>query len=201
MKDFQPQFLYKDQERINSETNQTESGATALNAFINEAETVLSCKFTDTEKQALKSDGIAFIKNFVKAKFEFPNANETFNLEALGLIKVKDLYSNYERVSVTWLYFDYSLTKGVFEVSKKQREQTIQSFSNYTQTEKQNQVLELAEKMIVLFDEAEKLGVLNGNGRQQIRYVFDVLTVDVHPEIGEYRIMTHKRFLSTKYLY
>lgn len=201
MKEFQKQLLYKNQDGINAETTQIESGATALNGFISEAETVLRCKFTDKEKEALQSDGIGFIKNLVKAKFPFPDASEDFNLESMGLTKVKNLYSTYERNSGTWIYFDYTLTKGVFEVSKKQKEKTIQSFSYYTQTERQNEVLALAEKMVLLFDEADNLGVLNGNGRQQITNVFDVLTIDVHPQIGEYRIMIHKRFLSTKYLY
>jgi hypothetical protein len=201
MTEFKKELLYVNQEGIEAQTKQIESGATALNGFILEAESVLKCKFTDKEKQALKSDGIAFIKGLVKAKFPFPDASEDFNLNSLGLTNVKNLYSNYERNSGSWIYFDYALTKGVFEASRLEKDKTVQSFSYYTQNEKQNRVLELAEKMIVLFDEAEKLGVLNGHGRKHITNVFDVLTVDVHPEIKEYRIMIHKRFLSTKYLY
>jgi hypothetical protein len=201
MTEFKQQLLYVNQDGINSHTTQTELGATALNGFVREAENVLKYKFTDKEKQALKSDGIAFIKNLLKSNFPFPNASEDFNLQSMGLTNVKNLYSNYERYSGSWIYFDYALTKGVFEASRLEKDKTVQSFSYYTQNEKQNRVLELAEKMIVLFDEAEKLGVLNGHGRKHITNVFDVLTVDVHPEIKEYRIMIHKRFLSTKYLY
>jgi hypothetical protein len=200
MKEFKQQFLYKDQDGINAQTIQIESAAAALNGFILEAETVLGCKFTDKEKQSLKSNGKEFIKDLVQTKFTFQNANEDFNLEALGLTKVKDLYSNYDKNSGKWIYFDYTLTKGVFVASESEKEKTIQSFSTFSQNQKQNDVLILAEKMVSLFDEAQKMGVLTDYGRKHISSVFDVLTVDVHPEIGEYRIMVNKRFLNSKYL-
>lgn len=200
MKEFKKELLYVNQEGIEAQTKQIESGATALNGFILEAENVLRCNFTDEQKEALKSDGIAFIKELVKGKFLFVDASEVYNLEALGLTKVKDLYSNYERNSGTWIYFDYALTKGMFEASQLEKDKTIQSFSYYTQNEKQNQVLELAKKMVSLFDAAESLGVLSEYGRQQITNVLDVLTVDVHPEIGKYKIMVNNRLLAGKYL-
>jgi hypothetical protein len=201
VKEFQKVLLYKNEEGINATIKQMEEGKEALNLFILSTERVMRTKFDDDDKIELKDNGIEFIKETLRKHIAFPLASEEFNLEAMGLQEVSDLYKSFEYNSGKWLYFNYFLNeKGLFELEENEIKNTIESFSAYTENEKQNQYLRIAEGLVSLFDEAEELGMLNEYGRQQISNVCDLLTVNVHPVIGTYRIMTNKYLLSSKNL-
>lgn len=201
VKEFKKVFLYKDQQVIDGTITQMGEAAAILNEFIFSVEETMKVNLTDEEKIQVKDNGTEFIKAKIKESFPFPLANESFNLEAIGMLKLESLYQFYNLNCGKWISFNYVLNdKGQFELHEKEIKNTIESFSYYTQNPQQNESLRIAESLVKLFDEAESLGLLNEYGRQHITSVIDLLTVNVHPEVGEYRIMVNKRFLNSKYL-
>jgi hypothetical protein len=200
-KEFQKVFLYKNEEGINATIKQLEEGKDALNLFILSTERIMRTKFNNDEKIELKNNGIDFIKETLKQIYPFKEADEQFNLEAMGMSEIQNSYHSYNVNSSKWLNFNYFLNeKGTFELEENEIENIIESFSFYTENQKQNECLRIAEGLVSLFDEADELGLLKELGRQQISNVFDLLKVNVHPIIGEYRIMTNKYLLSSKNL-
>ena len=201
VKEFQKVFLYKNEEGINATINRMEEGKDALNLFILSTERVMRTKFDNDEKIELKNNAIEFLKETLKKKYPFKEADEQFNLEAMGMSEIQNSYHSYNVNSYKWLSFNYFLNeKGIFELEENEIKNTIETFSFYTENQNQNESLRIAEGLVSLFDEAEELGFLNEYGRQQISNVFDLLTVNVHPVIGSYRIMTNKYLLKSKNL-
>lgn len=201
VKEFKKVFLYKDQQVIDGIITQMDESAAILNEFIFSVEETMKVIFTDEEKIQFKENGIEIIKEKVRALYPFSAADERFNLEAMGMLKLESLYDFYNLNYSKWIYFKYVLNeKGQFEIHEKEIKNTIENYSLYTENQKQNESLRIAESLVKLFDEAENLGLLNEYGRQHITSVFDLLTVNVHPEKGVYRIMVNKRFLNGKYL-
>lgn len=201
VKEFQKVFLYKNEEGINATIKQMEEGKEALNLFILSTERILRMKFNNEQKEQLKINGIEFIKEILKKKYPFKEAEEKFNLEAMGMTEIENSYHSYNVNSRKWLSFNYLLNEeGFFELEENEVKNTNELFSFYTENEKQNESLRIAEGLVSLFDEAEELGILNQYGRQQITSICDLLTVKVHPQLGVYRIMTNKYLLRNKNL-
>lgn len=201
VKEFQKVFLYKNEEGINATIKQMEEGKEALNLFILSTERVMRMKFNNEQKEQLKVNGVEFIKETLKKKYPFKEANEKFNLDAMGMGEIENSYHSYNVNSGKWLYFNFKLNdKGFFEVPEEELEKVNEMFSYYTENEKQNKSLRIAEGLVSLFDEAEELGFLNEQGRKQISSVCDLLSVNVHPVFGTYRIMTNKYLLRSKNL-
>ena len=201
VKEFKKVFLYKNEEAINVTIKQMEQGKEALNLFILSTERVMRTKFNDEEKIELKNNSIEFIKETLKKKYPFKEADEKFNLEAMGMSEIENSYHSYNVNSGKWLSFNYFLNEnGSFELEENEINNTIETFSYYTENQKQNDCLRIAEGLVSLFDEAEELGFLNENEKKYISNVFDMLTIGVNPVLNAYRIMVNKNLLRSEYL-
>ncbi|RTY64802.1 MULTISPECIES: hypothetical protein [unclassified Flavobacterium] len=200
VKEFQKVFLYKNEEGINATIKQMEEGKEALNLFILSTERIMRTKFNNEQKEQLKVNGIGFIKETLKKKYPFKEADEKFNLDAMGMGEIENSYQSYNVNSGKWLYNNFKLNdKGFYEVPEEEIEKANEMFSYYTENEKQNKSLLIAEGLVSLFNEAEEFGFLNEYGRKQISNVWDLLTIGVHPVLGTYRIMTNKQILRSKF--
>jgi hypothetical protein len=200
-KKFKKQLLYRDQSTIDAQIKQMESAADTLNSFITTAEKVLRIIFNEDEKLQIKDNGVLFIKSTIAKSFPFPAADEAFNLNAIGMQEVTTLYTLYNAKVGMWQSFNYQLNKkGVFELAPMEKEKTAEAWTSYTQNQKQNEALRIAESLVSLFDEAESLKLLNYYGKQQISNVFDLLTIEVDPTCNDYRIRINKHSLRGKFL-
>ena len=200
VKEFQKVFLYKNEEGINATIKQMEEGKEALNLFILSTERIMRTKFNNEQKEQLKVNGIGFIKETLKKKYPFKEADEKFNLNAMGMGEIENSYHSYNVNSGKWLSNNFKLNdKGFYEVPEEEIEKANEMFAYYTENEKQNKSLLIAEGLVSLFNEAEEFGFLNEYGRKQISNVWDLLTIGVHPVLGTYRIMTNKQILRSKF--
>jgi hypothetical protein len=193
-KQFKKEFLFTDNERATAYLAEAERAKEDLNLFILNAERVLRLKFTRDERQLLKVDGFNFIKERVKNMSPFPNSSEVFNLEAMGMTEVLDVYSYYNQNAPRWNNYKFELNdKNFFEITEAERQKIIESNSFYTQNEKQNHALRLAKELEKNFLEAEKEGYLNYYNRKVISKVTNLLKIDLDHDIKEYRIMVNHR--------
>ena len=81
-------FLYHDQEKEYLNIKAYRRKKEALNDLKIIIEKSLKITLTDADLKKIPADARKFVeakKNEVRAKFQFPNATETFNLEALGV--------------------------------------------------------------------------------------------------------------------
>jgi hypothetical protein len=200
VKEFKKVLLYKNEEGIKATIKQMEDGKEVLNLFILSTERVMKTKFDDDQKIQLKDNAIEFIKETLKNKFPFKEADEKFNLDAMGMNEIENSYHSYKVNSGKWRSFNYFLNeKGLFELEEKENEKTSETFSYYTENQKQNDVFEVANDLVKLFDKAENLGMICKFSRQHINRVCNVLDIEVNPVVNEHRIIVKKRQITESF--
>ena len=156
VKDFKPEFLYVDKQAIEFKENNYKTNLSCLNKLIAESEIVLNRKLTTAEKNKMKNKGAEFVEVEVKKQFQFKNADENFNLEALG-INIEP----FRKASSFYLVegYDADLVEGKFIPSEKQLNILTESSTIYTSNEKQKHALKIANTLIELIKDAEDLGL------------------------------------------
>src|SRR5690554_737940 len=158
-KDFTKRFLYNDEKKAESLLNEAEQAKENLNLFISNAERVMRTEFSKAERKILKDDGFNFIKERIKKISPFKNSNEDFNLEAMGMQEVRDIYTSYKLKSSRWNKFNFELnSKNQFILPEKEKEAIKERASVYTSNIKQNEAFDAASRLIEVINPAIEKG-------------------------------------------
>ncbi|ALJ04367.1 hypothetical protein APS56_04085 [Pseudalgibacter alginicilyticus] len=107
-----------------------------LNDFVKFTETILKTSFTDNEKSNLKDEGIIFVKQWIKPKFKFPDADEVFNLQALG-IDLKTIETYWKKNNRSWIGLSPELDKGKFAIKDLDKLPEVRRHYYYASNDKQ----------------------------------------------------------------
>lgn len=173
------QLLFTDEDRIRQSLDQANKTLEDFNLFILNAERVLRYKFTPDEKVLLLTHGEDLIKSKVKEWSPFKNSSEDFNLEAMGMLEVKDVYQMFRNKSGAWKTFKFELNeKGFFYLTENDIQKIKDSFTYYTQNDKQNEALTIAEniaKSINTAIDAKLVNEYNVKGIVNISYIVSYL--------------------------
>jgi len=178
-KDFTKRFLYNDEKKAESLLNEAEQAKENLNLFISNAERVMRTEFSKAERKLLKEDGYNFIKERIKEISPFKNSNEDFNLEAMGMQEVRDIYTSYKLKSSHWNKFNFELnTKDQFILSEKEKEAIKERASVYTSNIKQNEAFDMASRLIEVINPAIEKGYFEERTLSHFREMTDILDVE-----------------------
>jgi len=178
-KKFEKQFIYRDEARTEAVIEGYRNSLNPVNQIIPRVEEVLKRKLTDPEKRELADNGYEFVMALLRDQYPFKSASDKFNLEAMGL-NIDPLLGDLRRMPE--IYCHTVIKKGFFELSDKTIEEVIEANSLYTETDKENETLELARALeaaanlsiekgftnefaLIHFERASKLikmGVVNG---------------------------------------
>jgi len=151
----QDEFLWKDEKAIKAEQYKMVKASLDLNKFINESRRLLGSLTTD-QMEKLRIEKFTFLYAEVKKLFQFPKASDQFNLEALGidLTKVKELSKS------NWNLYDHEIDSGVYMLSDEQPQ--ISKHYKYADTEAKRQALRIANGLVDLVNDLERIGILHG---------------------------------------
>jgi len=200
VKEFQKVFLYKNENNINATIKQMEEGKDALNLFILSTERITRMKFDAFQKNQIRNN-VDYIQGLLREKYPFKEADDSFNLSAMGLTEIGSAYHSFKINSGKWRNLNLKQNEnGLFELAEGEVERINEMFTVYTRNEKQNEALEIAENLVKWFDKADEMKFLSQYDRQNITRIFDILEVDVHPVSNDYRIILNKSRLSDKFL-
>jgi hypothetical protein len=146
------EFLYLDTQMMEYKERMYNLHLERLNKLVIESEKVLKRTLKDQEKQKLKKDGADFVFFEIKDKFQFPNADDSFNFKSLGINiepfkEATNLYKGHN--------FEADLLEGKFIPSKKQINKIKEDCAVYTVNEKQKHALEISNKIIAIVRDAE----------------------------------------------
>lgn len=159
------QIISIDNNRIQKSKIQGEKYQTLLNDFIAKVETECKNSFTDEEKIELKNNAPNFLLNWAKQFFQFPNATEEFNLQALGL-DLGTLISEFIANSKHWKHYPYILEGDKFIYDYKTIEEESKSF---TTNEFQNDCVNMANELIDLVERGIEKGIISTESHISIK--------------------------------
>lgn len=164
-----------DKTAINHTKEAIKNRVDLLNKFIDLSETTVKTKFTDKEKTSLKDEGINFVKQWLKPKFKFSDADEAFNLQALG-IDLKEIQNYWNKNRKRWIGLNVEMHNGKFAINNLDDLPEVKRHYYYAKNERQEKALKEAMEVCNALNELLDKGLITGipkdlcNGFKNIRY-------------------------------
>lgn len=174
LKPFTPQLIWIDEQRIADSIKDYQSPVDAWNNFLPTVESKINRKLTENEKLTIMREQSNGILSILRPTFPFPNADDEFNLNALGL-RISDLLYSADRIPGGIDYVQFVAGKAV--VSEDTIDRIKKSCHYYTSNERQNEALEIGTQLASMFDKAESLGLVDGYSKHQINKIISLLDV------------------------
>lgn len=145
--------LAKDKKTINNALE-------IVSKVIEISEDILQEKLTGVQKLEVIKDGRNFVQNELRKKYQFKNADDDFNLQAMG-VNPEPLY-RFLSSNVTKLKnIHFEVKKNEVVLSKVQP--LIERNIFYLTTDKQKDALDVAQKLVDVLNEADEKGLVFHN--------------------------------------
>lgn len=184
------EVLFADEKAITNEKKVIETGFDLLNQAIREAESLLNAKLSGKQKMEIVENGRTFVQNELRKKYQFPNADDDFNLQALG-VNPERLYSFLKSNSVKWKSLAFEIKGNEIVLSEKQP--LIERHTYYLETERQKEAMELAQKLADVLNELDEKAFISGN-YSNIRQVIDIID-DANQHNAKPMFFVNKEFI------
>lgn len=187
-KEFEKKFIYRDDEQVNKSIENHKKVIESVNLMFPRVEKAIGRLMTDDEKLRLDKDRGNFVMSVLRERFPFPNADDEFNMQALG-INVRDLLNDLNTLPSIWV--DVKLDNGKLEITEATILNIKEAATQYTKNEKQNEALGIAEKIKGALNEALERGYIHKFGGTSA--ISNVTTL-VHSPIGatDFQINRHE---------
>jgi len=150
------EVLYIDKWALNTANVQGVIQENILNNLISKTEEKLKNVFSDEEKVKLKDNAGGLLRSWIKQFYQFPNATDEFNNQAIG-IDLEAIIREFYDKSKLWNKYLLNIVDGKFQYDQKG---TIKRYTTFTSNEFQNNALSLANELIELVDKGIKQGIL-----------------------------------------
>jgi len=184
---FQPVFLYRDHEKIQSVNKQSKDWIQGIQEGLNTAKDLFEHPITDVEGSQIINGGWPVVSQMIKSKSQFPKAEPEFLLSLIGKnsesFKSSSLHMEARSKSINAV-----VENGVVFVDPESEAKSIKEYSYFTTSEKQNQAVKLGNEIANLIEQAIELGILTQSQRQgtanALSNLFEIKTVDEKPCIS-----------------
>lgn len=184
-------LISTDYERLEKTKKTITEQAARVNLFINTVESAIGEKLTDEQKEAAYRKGMHAVKEMLKGRYPYPDADEDFNLRALG-INLKDAEECHRMYFGSWAKHKQALnSEGEFEVQDIENHPEVQYCYKYTQNKKQEEALKKAKKLSDLLNDLDNDGLLNPHSKHRISDVTSGL-VKIEMKQGERKFRPHR---------
>lgn len=172
-REFRKQFVFRDNDSITESYNRFyRNNLTTINEVLPKVENVLNRALTDTEKIDIAVNKAEGLLKLYRPKFPFPNADDELNLRTLGV----DLSSIIRTLNgMPTLPNDLEVDNGQIVLSKQFHIELIESATQYTQNENQNEAFALANKIIKLLEKADQIGHLSTLNKGAISRIIPII--------------------------
>ncbi|MEG9326550.1 hypothetical protein V6B16_01255 [Salinimicrobium catena] len=172
------QIIYTDHANIKKDNVQGKVQEKVLNDFITRAEEECKTTFTDEEKVELKNNAEGFLRAYLKKFYQFPNASDEFNIQALG-VDLNSLTNQFKGKAKNWNKYPYQIKEGLFTLDTEAIEKR---YTKYTSNEFQSDAVELANDLIKLVEKGIEKGIINTDPQTSIKIAeaFRFLALDTY---------------------
>src|SRR5690554_1289695 len=175
------EILFRDERESSRESQVIKKALELVSQAIEMSEDILKEKLTGVQKLEVIKDGRNFVQNELRKKYQFKNADDDFNLQAMG-VNPEPLYRFLESNSIKWQSVDFEVKKDKVVLSEIQP--LIERHTYYLETERQKEALEIAQKLADVLNEANEKGFVTGSFseiRKSINILDDANRHDVKP--------------------
>lgn len=175
------EVLFKDEREVARESQVIEKALELVSQAIEISEDILQEKLTGVQKLEVIKDGRNFVQNELRKRYQFKNADDDFNLKALG-VNPEPLYRFLKSNSIKWQSVDFEVKKDTVVLSEIQP--LIERHTYYLENDRQKEALEIAQKLADVLNEANEKGFVTGNFseiRKSISILDDANRHDVKP--------------------
>ncbi|MGO3183162.1 MAG: hypothetical protein ACTIJ9_10050 [Aequorivita sp.] len=143
-------LLRTDTKKIEAIRKEASQSVKPLNDLIAICEKVCKTTFDKEQRDNIRDNGMKFIKDYLKPKFQFKSADERLNLNILG-IDLAPLESFMKSNAPIWREYPIEQNdKGLFELVGEPKQ--IERCYTYTENEKQVRAYELGVKITDLLN-------------------------------------------------
>lgn len=175
------EVLFRDEKEV-ARVNQVIKNALELaSKAIEISEDILQKKLTGVQKLEVIKDGRNFVQNELRKKYQFKNADDDFNLQAMG-VNPEPLYRFLNTNAIKWQSVDFEVKKDTVVLSEIQP--LIERHTYYLENDRQKEALEIAQKLVDVLNEANEKGFVTDDFsaiRKSINILDDANRHDVKP--------------------
>lgn len=175
------EVLFRDERESLRESQVIKKALELVSQAIEISEDILKEKLTGVQKLEVIKDGRNFVQNELRKKYQFPNADDDFNLQAMG-VNPEPLYRFLKTNAIKWQGVHFEADKDEIKLSEVQP--LIERHTYYLETERQKEALEIAQKLADVLNEANEKGFVTGSFseiRKCISILDDANRHDVKP--------------------
>lgn len=148
-------LIYIDDRKVEEENKNIDLAVEYLNSFHKQIEKFLGELSADEIKQ-LPTNAKAVIMDNLRKRYEFPNASDKFNLDALGIDTTKIL-NLHKRASRHWSKYKFKYNENGYTIDDRQK--YLEQYYFYADTETKKSLITKYEKLQELYNELAELGV------------------------------------------
>jgi len=186
MKKFEKRFLVYDSSRADDAERYAFRAMLPYNEVLPKLAATIKRDITPEDMKIISKGGAAFIVDFYKPLFPFPDATFDFNMLALG-INIQPLIDQMNGLNT--LSYDVDIVGNKLTTSEAQKKQFVEDATRYTTNERQNEALDIIQG---ISDAYEKLrGMGNFTSDFSIREIYKTCTL-LNSENGKVTFNPHQ---------
>jgi hypothetical protein len=158
-----------------------------LNKFVEVSENTLKANFDDKEKINLKDNGLDFVNEWIKPKFKFPDADDTFNLQALG-IDLAPIRSFWDANQKQWKSLPVEINNGKFIIQNMDALPEVTKHYYYAKNERQEKAFKKATEICKALNRLLDKGLIIHGKERDISFGFEFVRFGTETNESDYRL-------------
>jgi len=170
----QSELMYVNEFELTQIRKRISDAEKELNKFVSFAVSVIGEMPEDKIKE-LPTNAVAVIQEELKGKYPFPNADDKFNLNAMG-INPEPVYAMFMDSAPKWQSFKFEYRKGEFIAHKEQSQ--LDSCYIYADTPEKKKFFELVNRTIDIYTEMKEAKLLRHYHKFDELFIPNLFLVD-----------------------
>lgn len=176
----QSELMYVNEFELNNVKQRISDAEKELNKFVSFAVSVIGEMPEDKIKE-LPTNAVAVIQEELKGKYPFPNADDKFNLNALG-INPEPVYAMFMNSATRWQSFKFEYRKGGFIAHKEQTQ--LENCYIYADTPEKKKFFEMVNRTMEIFTEMKEAKLLRHYHKFDELFIPNLFKVDLQGNIS-----------------
>ncbi|SNV48186.1 Uncharacterised protein [Chryseobacterium taklimakanense] len=168
--------IHIDEMRLNWEKEKLQRAEESLNKFVQVVQSVLG-DLSAAKLKRLHLESNEVVQEELASRFQFPNASDQFNLDALG-INVEPIYEMRKEFAHTWSSYSFQYKDGKFIADEDQA--VFQQFYTYVDTPEKKKFISLLEQQVELYNEFKAAGLIRSYTHLREVFYPNMFTIDIY---------------------
>lgn len=176
----QSELMYVNEFELTQVRQQISNAEKALNSFVSFAVSVIG-EMPEEKIKELPRNAVAIIQEELKGKYPFPNADDKFNLNAMG-INPEPVYAMHQKSSAMWQPFKFVYMNKQFVAHTEQMQ--LDNCYVYADTPEKKKFFEMVNRTMDTYNEMKDAKLLRNFGKFDELFIPNLFIVDNNGKIS-----------------